>query len=179
MVIRIPDFLLAQSTGETRSPGEPDYETRSALAAAQSTEKEMTALNRALGLASEALKTGDKVQQRLAAARDALGARGNSGALRGLLDHVAAERARQEIAASRRTALRTLVGTIKGVGTLPIPFAAKAELGRALLQQGVERGLVVPQDHKLFEDAIVSQFGLTQAQTALAKAVDPGEALSI
>jgi hypothetical protein len=128
MVIRIPDFMFAQSTGETTPPGEPKYEIRSALAAARSTEKEMTALNRALGLASEALKTGDKVPQRLAAAREALGARGDSGALRALLDHVAAERAQQEIAASRRTAMRTLVGTIKDVGSLPIPFAEQAEL---------------------------------------------------
>jgi hypothetical protein len=179
MVIRIPDFMFAQSTGEATSPGELDYETRSALATARSTEKEMSSLNRALGLVSETLKGGDKVRERLAAARDALGVRGDSGAFRRLLDHVAAERARQEAAASHRTAMRTLVGTIKGVGSLPIPFAEKAELGRTLLQQGLERGLVALQDHRLFEDAAISQFSLTQAQAALAKSMESGEALAI
>jgi hypothetical protein len=179
MVIRIPDFMFAQSTGGATSPGELDYEARSAVAAARSTEKDMGSLNRALGLASATLKGGDKVRERLAAARDALGARGDSGAFRRLLDHVAAERARQDAAASHRTAMRTLVEMIKGVSTLPIPFAEKAELGRSLLQQGLERGLVASQDHKLFEDAAISQFSLTQAQTALGKAKEPGEALTI
>ena len=179
MVIRIPDSMFAQSTGAATAPGELDHETRSALAAARSAEQEISSLTRGLTLAGEAMKGGEKARQKLAAARDALGRRGDSGALRWLLDHAAAEQARQEMAASHRAGMRTLIGTIKGVGSLPIPFARKAELGRTLLQQGIEHGLVAPELHKLFEDAALSQFGLLEAQTALAKATEPGEALSI
>jgi len=179
MVIRIPDFLFAQSTGEATAPGEPDDETRQALAAARSAEQEIGALGRGLTLAGEALAGGEKAAQKLAAARAALGQRGGSGALRRLLDHAAAEQARQETAASRRLGMRTLIGTIKGVGTLPIPFAERAELGRALLQEGVARGVVAPQLHEEFEAAVLSQFGLSEAQSTIAKATEPGEALAI
>jgi hypothetical protein len=179
MVIRIPDFLFAQGTGEVTGPGELDFETRNALVAARSTEQEISSLNRGLTLAGEAMKGGGKARQQLAAARDALGQRGNSGALRWLLDHAAAERARQEVGTSRRTGMRTLIGAIKTVGSLPVPFAEKAELGRTLLQQGVEHGLVALEDHPLFESAVISQFGLMQAQTALAQAVEPGQALTV
>lgn len=177
--IRIPDFLFAQGTGHATAPAEAGVEAESALAAARSAEQEMTALNRGLGLASEALKGGGKTGKQIAAARDALGALGEHGAFRRLLGHAAAEQARREEAANRRTAMRTLIGAIKGVGSLPIPFAEKAELGRTLLQQGLERGLVAPQDHRLLEDAALSQFGLAQAQAALATAMEPGEALAI
>jgi hypothetical protein len=171
--------MFAQSTGEATAPGEPDDETRNALAAARSTEQEIGALRRGLALAGEALAGGEKAAQKLAAARAALGQRGDSGALRWLLDHAAAEQARQEAAASQRLGLRTLIGTIKGVGTLPISFAERAELGRTLLQAGVERGLVAPALHKDFEAAVLSQFGLAQAQSAITKATEPGEALAI
>ena len=59
--------------------------------------------------------------------------------------------------------MRTLIGMIKAVGTLPIPFAERAELGRTLLQEGVARGIVSPQLHKEFEAAAISQFGLADA----------------
>ncbi|HKY95742.1 MAG TPA: hypothetical protein VJL84_10580, partial [Kiloniellales bacterium] len=179
MVIRIPDSMFAQTTGAATSPSEFGEETRNAIAAARSAEQEIGSLSRGLTLAGEALKGGEKAKQKLAAARNALGRHGDGGALRWLLDHAAAEQGRQEAAASHRTGMRTLIGTIKGVGSLPIPFAQKAELGRTLLQQGIERGLVAPELHQLIEDATLSQFSLTEAQTALAKATEPGEALSI
>ena len=159
MVIRIPASMFAQSTGTATVPGELDHEARSALATARSTEQEIASLNRGLSLAADVLKGGEKAKQKLAAARDALGRHGDSGALRWLLDHAAAEEARQQAAASHGTAMRPLVGTIKGVGSLPIPFAEKAALGRLLLQQGAKHGLVASDHHKLFEDAMISQFG--------------------
>jgi hypothetical protein len=179
MVIRIPDFMFAQSTGTAGAPGELDYGTRSALADARSSEQEIGSLSRGLTLVGEAMKGGEKAKKQLASARDALGRHGDSGALRWLLDHASAEQARQETAASHRTAMRTLIGTIKGVGTLPIPFADRAELGRTLLQEGVARELVAPELHKEFEAAVISQFGLAEAQSAIAKATEPGEALAI
>jgi len=179
MVIRIPDFLFAESTGHGPAPGELDRETRAAVAGARAAETEMTALSRGLSLASEVLTGGDAAGQRLAAARRALGPRAESGAFRTLFDRVAAERARRDSTASHGKAMRTLVGTIKALAGLPIPSAEKAELGRALLHAGVERGVVGAPDLALFEEAALSQLHLGEAQGRLAAAAAPGEALAV
>jgi hypothetical protein len=174
VTIRIPDFMFAQSTGHVTTPGEVPFETRNALAAARSTEKEIASLGRSVSLAGEALTGGEKVQERLLAARNALGAKGNSGALRWLLDHAASEQARREGAASSQTAMRTLVSTVKSVGSLPVPFEMKAELGRHLVQQALRLGLIQPENHEAFETAALSQFGLQHAQQAIGRRTGPG-----
>jgi len=179
MVIRIPDFLFAESTGHGPAPGELDRETRAAVAWAREAETEMAALSRSLGLAGEALKGGDTGGQRLAAARTALGSRAESGAFRLLFDRAAVAQARQESQASHGTAMQSLIGTIKAVAGLPIPAAEKAELGRALLRVGLESGVVAEPDLGFFEEAALSQLQLVEARGSLAAASAPGEALAI
>jgi len=179
MTIRIPDFLFAQSSGHVAAPGGPDEETRRALADTRSAVEEMSALSRGIGLAGEALNGGDQATAKLAAARKALGARAESGAFRLLFDRAAAAQAHRETTASQQRAMRSLIDTIKGVGGMPISFAEKAQIGRTLLQAGIARGLLRPEQLADFEPAMLSQFGLGEAASAVAGAVEPGEALAV
>jgi len=179
MTIRIPDFLFARSSGQASAPGEPDQATRNAVAEAQSAAAAMSALGRSVGLAGEALSGGERVAAKVAAARKALGTRAESGAFRLLLDRAAAAQAHRETTAGQQQAMRALIDAIKSVGALPVPFAEKAELGRTLLQEGLAQGLVRPEQLADFEPAMLSQFGLGEAMSAVAGAIEPGEALAV
>lgn len=179
MVIEIPAFLFARSTGETSAAGEAGDEIGRALAAARSSEREILSLSVGLGLVGDALKGGGKARQQLAAARRALGPQAESGAFRWLLEHSESELSRRETASARGAAARSLMGAVKAVATLPVDFAGKAEVGRTLLQQGIQRGLIAAEDRALYESALRSELVLRQAQTAIAQAVEPGAALRI
>ena len=96
-----------------------------------------------------------------------------------VLDEAALLQARGQATVERQSAIGSLVATIKQTSALPLPFAQKAALGRALVGRAVREGLLGPAQQRTWEEATASSTLYQETRRQLAATSAPGEALAL
>jgi len=96
-----------------------------------------------------------------------------------VLDEAALLQTRGQASVERTAAIGSLVATIKQTSTLPLLFAQKAALGRALVGRAVRVGLLGPAQQRTWEEVATSSALYEDTRRKLAATGAPGEALAL